>query len=59
MAQHKLSTLPRNSSMTRVRNRCIVTGRSRSVYRWARMSRLTIREMIAAGLFPGWSKSSW
>ncbi len=38
-AQLKLSELPRNSSKTRIRNRCEVTGRPRAVYRKLKMSR--------------------
>jgi small subunit ribosomal protein S14 len=55
----KLAQLPRNSSATRIRNRCEVTGRSRGVYRKLRMSRIALREMGSGGLIPGLVKSSW
>jgi small subunit ribosomal protein S14 len=58
-AQLKLAQLPRNSSATRIRNRCEVTGRSRAYYRKLRMSRIALRELGAKGLIPGLVKSSW
>ena len=58
-AQLKLADLPRNSSPTRVRNRCEVSGRPRSVYRKLKMSRIALRELGSKGLIPGLTKSSW
>jgi small subunit ribosomal protein S14 len=58
-AQLKLAELPRNSSDTRVRNRCQLTGRPRGVYRKFKMSRIAVRELSSAGLIPGMTKSSW
>src|SRR5579863_1365095 len=58
-AQLKLSELPRNSSPTRVRNRCSLTGRPRGYYRKFKMSRIAVRELASAGLIPGMTKSSW
>jgi small subunit ribosomal protein S14 len=58
-AQLKLAALPRNSSATRIRNRCEVTGRPRAYYRKLRMSRIALRELGAIGLVPGLVKSSW
>ena len=55
----KLAEVPRNSSATRIRNRCEVTGRSRAYYRKLRMSRIALRELGARGLIPGLVKSSW
>jgi small subunit ribosomal protein S14 len=55
----KLATLPRNSSATRIRNRCEVTGRPRGYYRKLKMSRIALRELGAKGLVPGLVKSSW
>lgn len=57
--QLKLNTLPRNSSKTRVRNRCILTGRARSVIRKFRLSRIMFRELGNFGKIPGLRKSSW
>jgi len=51
--------LPRNSSETRVRNRCSVTGRPRGYYRKFKMSRIALRELASSGQIPGMVKSSW
>jgi small subunit ribosomal protein S14 len=58
-AQLKLAALPRNAAPTRVRNRCMITGRPRAFYRKLRMSRIALREMASQGLVPGMVKSSW
>jgi small subunit ribosomal protein S14 len=58
-ARLKLAELPRNASLTRVRNRCEVTGRPRGVYRKLMMSRIALRELGSLGLIPGLVKSSW
>jgi small subunit ribosomal protein S14 len=58
-AQLKLAQLPRNSSKTRIRNRCEVTGRPRAYYRKLGMSRIALRELGSKGLIPGLVKSSW
>ena len=58
-ARLKLAELPRNSSKTRIRNRCEITGRPRGYYRKLRMSRISLRDLGSAGLIPGLVKSSW
>ncbi len=58
-AQLKLAQLPRNSSGTRIRNRCQLTGRPRGVYRKFKLSRIAVRELSSSGLIPGMTKSSW
>ena len=58
-AQMKLSKLPRNSSKTRVKNRCEITGRSRGVYRKLKISRIMLRQLSLEGKVPGMVKSSW
>jgi small subunit ribosomal protein S14 len=58
-ARLKLAALPRNSSPTRVRNRCEVTGRPRGYYKKLRMSRISLRELASRGMIPGMVKSSW
>ena len=58
-AQLKLAALPRNSSPTRIRNRCEVSGRPRAYYRKLRMSRIALRELGNLGQVPGLVKSSW
>src|ERR1700727_1365968 len=55
----KLALLPRNSSATRIRNRCELTGRPRSYYRKHKLSRIALRELGSKGLIPGLVKSSW
>ena len=58
-AQLKLSNLPRNSSKTRVRNRCQITGRPHGVYRKLKISRIALRKLGLEGKIPGMVKSSW
>ena len=55
----KLAELPRNSSATRIRNRCELTGRPRGFYRKHKLSRIALRELGSKGLIPGLLKSSW
>jgi small subunit ribosomal protein S14 len=54
-----LAKLPRDSSATRLHNRCQVTGRARSYYRKFGVSRLVFRELALQGKIPGVVKSSW
>ncbi|HEV2572515.1 30S ribosomal protein S14 [Methylocella sp. CPCC 101449] len=58
-ASLKLAQVPRNSSATRLRNRCEVTGRPRAFHRKMKMSRIAVRELGSKGLIPGLVKSSW
>ena len=55
----KLAELPRNSSATRIRNRCEMSGRPRGFYGKHRLSRIALRELGNKGLIPGLVKSSW
>ena len=55
----KLAEMPRNSSPTRIRNRCELTGRPRAYYRKHKLSRIALRELGNKGLIPGLVKSSW
>ncbi len=59
IARLKMAELPRNSNPTRVRNRCMVTGRPRAVYRKFKLARIMIRELGNMGMIPGLTKSSW
>lgn len=54
-----LHRLPRDSSPTRVRNLCALTGRSRGVYRKFKISRIMLRELAHEGKVPGMRKASW
>jgi small subunit ribosomal protein S14 len=58
-ARLKLAELPRNSSKTRIRNRCEITGRPRAVYRKFKLSRIALRDLASTGQIPGVVKSSW
>ena len=58
-ARLKLAELPRNSSATRVRNRCEISGRPRGYYRKLRLSRIALRSLASEGRIPGMVKSSW
>jgi small subunit ribosomal protein S14 len=58
-AQLKLARLPRNSSATRIRNRCALSGRPRGYYRKFGLSRIAVRELASSGQIPGMVKSSW
>jgi small subunit ribosomal protein S14 len=58
-ARLKLAKLPRNSSPVRVRNRCLLTGRPRGVYRKFQLSRIALRDLASTGHIPGMVKSSW
>lgn len=54
-----LQLLPKNSSVTRLKNRCQISGRPRGYYRKFGISRLVLREMALRGEIPGLKKSSW
>ena len=58
-ASLKLAELPRNSSATRLHNRCQLTGRPHAYYRKLKISRIALRELGSAGQLPGVVKSSW
>ena len=54
-----LAKLPRDSSPTRSRLRCQITGRSRGNLRKFKVSRIMLRELALAGQIPGMRKASW
>jgi small subunit ribosomal protein S14 len=54
-----LQKLPRNSSKTRLHNRCSITGRPKGYMRIFGISRITFRELASSGLIPGVKKASW
>ena len=58
-ARLKLAEMPRNSSKVRIKHRCDLTGRSRSVYRKFRLSRIALRQLASTGQIPGMVKASW
>ena len=55
----KLHLLPRNSSPTRRKNRCVVTGRPRAYMRQFGVCRIVFREEASSGNIPGITKASW
>ncbi|SDH94602.1 30S ribosomal protein S14 [Nitrosomonas sp. Nm132] len=58
-ARKKLQMLPRDSSLTRLRNRCELTGRARGYYRKFGLGRSKLRELAMSGQIPGITKASW
>jgi small subunit ribosomal protein S14 len=54
-----LSNLPKQSSRTRLKNRCIITGRGRAIHRDFRISRIKVRDLIRFNSIFGFKKSSW
>jgi len=58
-AQTALQKLPRDASPTRQRNRCVLSGRSRGVYRKFGLARTKLREATMRGDVPGLRKASW
>jgi ribosomal protein S14 len=58
-AYRKLSAFPRNSSLTRVRNRCVLTNRPRAVYKKFKFSRIQFRNLALQGDIPGMRKATW
>jgi small subunit ribosomal protein S14 len=49
----------KKSSKVRIKNRCVLSNRSRSIYRFARLSRLFLRDPLYIGHLPGLRKSYW
>lgn len=54
-----LSELPKNSSPTQIKKRCVITGRGRFLIGKFNLSRLMVRHLARKGLLPGIKKSSW
>ena len=55
----QLAKLPRNSCPTRLTRRCVLTGRSKAVYRKFGLCRIQLRDLALRGDLPGVTKSSW
>jgi small subunit ribosomal protein S14 len=58
-ANLKLSNLPKNSSKTRAKNRCIITNRGKAIHQDFKISRIILRQLGSAGEISGLRKSSW
>ena len=54
-----LQQLPRNSSPTRLHNRCVMSGRPRAYMRKFGISRIAFRDLALEGKIPGVRKASW
>lgn len=59
VAQKLANLVKKGSSITKLRNRCTVTFRSRSTSRGFKLSRIRLRELFSLGLVPGYKKSAW
>ena len=59
LAQRKLNSMPRDSSPSRMRKRCSITGRPHGVYRKFGLARNKLRESAMRGEIPGLTKASW
>jgi len=57
-AQTELNGLPRDTSIVRHKNLCILTGRGRSVYSGYKLSRLMLKKLSRDGMLTGFRKSS-
>nr|YP_010394649.1 ribosomal protein S14 [Plasmopara halstedii]DAZ89086.1 TPA_asm: ribosomal protein S14 [Plasmopara halstedii] len=57
--QQKWFFFHQNSSITRIKNLCILTGRPKSIYRLFKISRIQLRQLASKGILPGISKYSW
>jgi len=55
----KLAALPKDGSQVRLKNRCLLTNRGQSIYRFFHLSRITLKEFVGLGRIPGIRKSSW
>ena len=55
----ELHLMPRNSSPTRLKNRCAISGRPRAYMRRYGVSRIVFREEASIGNIPGVTKASW
>jgi len=49
----------KKSSRVKIKNRCILTGRAKSIYRFCKLSRIKFKELASQGYIPGIRKSSW
>lgn len=58
-AQRQLAKIKKSALPVRMRNRCLLTGRSRGVYKKFGLSRIKFRELAHQGALPGVSKASW
>ena len=58
-AQLTLSNLPKNSAKNRIKGRCVITGRPKSVFKQFKQSRISLKQNALNGSIPGLKKISW
>ena len=58
-ARDQMASQPRDASVTRVRNRCVVTGRARGVITEYGLCRMKFRKLADFGHLSGMTRSSW
>lgn len=58
-AYKRLMNLPKDSSITRINNRCVMTNRSKSVYKKFKISRIVLRDLALNGKLVGVKKATW
>jgi ribosomal protein S14 len=58
-ALYNLQKLKTNTSFTKIRNRCVFSGRSKGVYRFCKLSRIAFRSLASGGFLAGIKKASW
>ena len=58
-ARISLNKMRRDTSPSRLRNRCQLTGRSRGNLRKFKISRICFRQLAGMGMIPGVTKASW
>lgn len=57
--QKKISLLSTKSSITKIQNRCLITGRGHGVFRFFGLSRISFRELASKGRLSGIKKKTW
>lgn len=55
----KIFNLSKKGSLSRAKNRCIITSIGKSTYKDFCLNRSTLREYFSCDLIPGLRKSSW
>lgn len=55
----KLVWITHYSSISKIKNRCIISGKSKSVSRFFKLSRITFRKLANNGNIVGITKSGW
>lgn len=59
VSKNNFTMIPKNSSLCRVKNRCVESGRSKAVMQFCKLSRIVLRNKASRGEIPGVTKASW